>query len=34
MRGQLVRDSVAISHSHLRDFDWKLKVGTTHVSIL
>ncbi len=26
IRSQLVRDSCAVSHSHLEDFDWKMKV--------
>ena len=26
VRSQMVRDSCAISHSHLTDFDWRVKV--------
>jgi len=26
VRSQMVRDSCAISHSHLNDFDWRLQV--------
>ena len=28
VRVQLVRDSCSVSHCHLTDYDWKLKVST------
>ena len=28
VRAQLVRDSCNVSHCHLTDYDWKLKVST------
>lgn len=33
VRGQLVRDSCAVSHSVLRDYDWKMKVTTLRATL-
>ena len=37
VRAQLVRDSCSVSHCHLTDYDWKLKVsahiGTVSTSL-